>query len=201
MGAEESQSGSGHFSLVFLLFPLCLTDHLEDFSPWPKTKPALNFLKSSCGKILSKQFCTKEADTRQKTRETQTLHVPILQEQILQDWLDWKTYFYEREKREVSITRSQKCCNPQQPAKDSPGKELCAQRGPQYSGYRGYFRLLHHWRSHLKLSQMIRSFTLGKPAEPVSQELLPEDSNAGKFSISPPHISPSTQMWLICPSW
>lgn len=34
-------------------------------------------------KTLSKQFRMKEAGARQETRETQTVHVPFLQEQIL----------------------------------------------------------------------------------------------------------------------
>lgn len=72
-----------------LYFFFCLTDHVHDFFPPPQTtKPILTFLKSSCAKILSKQFCMEEADPRQETRETQTLYVPFLQEQIREDWLD-----------------------------------------------------------------------------------------------------------------
>lgn len=83
--AEGSQNGSGCFSSLLYFFFILLTTLLI-FFPQPTTKPVLAFLKPSCGKILSKRFCMKEADTRQETRETKTLHVPFLQEQILQDW-------------------------------------------------------------------------------------------------------------------
>lgn len=56
-------------SLLYFFFVL-MSFLVTFFSPWPITKAALTFLKSSCGKILSKQFCMKETDTRQETRET-----------------------------------------------------------------------------------------------------------------------------------
>lgn len=43
----------------------------------------------------------KEAGTRQETKETQTLQVPFLQEQTVQDWLDWRPIFMRREKRSI----------------------------------------------------------------------------------------------------